>query len=141
MRPGPSQQVGTSSRQALPWSTRSWTSATTAQTGIPATKEGPGRLGPICLQGGGMPSNMQVRYAGRPLTPRDIEVMELVAEGHSNPSIAQQLGIKPETVTKFVARVFVKLHFTSRIELAAAVWQKRHEAEIAKIHQHYMQSK
>jgi len=88
-----------------------------------------------------MPSNMQVRYAGRPLTPRDIEVMELVAEGHSNPSIAQQLGIKPETVTKFVARVFVKLHFTSRIELAAAVWQKRHEAEIAKIHQHYMQSK
>jgi DNA-binding NarL/FixJ family response regulator len=63
--------------------------------------------------------------------------MELVAEGHSNKSVGQQLGISLHTVNKHFAKICMKLHFTSRIEVAKAVWQKKHDAEIAQVHERY----
>jgi len=43
------------------------------------------------------------------LTPREREVLELVAEGRSNPSIAEHLGITLRSTEKHVTSIFAKL--------------------------------
>jgi two-component system, NarL family, response regulator YdfI len=51
-----------------------------------------------------------------PLTPREIEVLSLLAEGHSNRLIAQGLGISEHTVKFHVAAIMSKLHAGSRTD-------------------------
>lgn len=51
------------------------------------------------------------------LTPREREVILLVAEGHSDKKIAQALGIRPSTVGKHVASLLGKLEVHNRVEL------------------------
>ena len=43
------------------------------------------------------------------LTPRETEVLSLMAEGHSNSAIVEQLGISQSAVEKHVRKVFTKL--------------------------------
>jgi DNA-binding NarL/FixJ family response regulator len=43
------------------------------------------------------------------LTPREREVLQLIAEGLSNPAIADQLGITLRSAEKYVSSIFVKL--------------------------------
>lgn len=50
------------------------------------------------------------------LTPREIEVLELIAQGFSNPRIAQQLAISPKTVRNHVSNVLSKLQAADRAE-------------------------
>ena len=45
----------------------------------------------------------------RTLTPREREVLELIAEGRSNPAIADQLGITLRSAEKHVTSIFTKL--------------------------------
>jgi len=47
------------------------------------------------------------------LTPREIEVMVLVASGHTNRGIAEELGISPRTVETHRERVMAKLRIRS----------------------------
>jgi DNA-binding NarL/FixJ family response regulator len=51
------------------------------------------------------------------LTPREAQVVNLVAEGTANREIAQQLGIKENTVTKALLRIYDKLGVSNRVEL------------------------
>jgi DNA-binding NarL/FixJ family response regulator len=51
-----------------------------------------------------------------PLTDRELEVLELVAEGLSNKMIAHRLGISEHTVKTHVASIFAKLGASSRTE-------------------------
>lgn len=53
------------------------------------------------------------------LTPAERQVTLLVAEGFSNPDIAQHLFISRATVKTHLAHVFTKLDVTSRAQLAA----------------------
>lgn len=53
-----------------------------------------------------------------PLTERELEVAELVAEGYSNRDVANELFVSVRTVEVHVARVFAKLGVHSRVELA-----------------------
>jgi DNA-binding CsgD family transcriptional regulator len=53
------------------------------------------------------------------LTPRERAVVDLVAEGLSNPQIGQRLYISRRIVQTHLAHVFAKLHLTSRTQLAA----------------------
>ena len=49
------------------------------------------------------------------LTPREIEVLCLVARGASNRDIAEQLGISGKTARNHVERTYAKIGVTNRI--------------------------
>lgn len=55
-----------------------------------------------------------LRYLG--ISSRECEVLELLADGHSNKEIARLLGISPNTVKTHVASVFGKLEATRRTQ-------------------------
>src|SRR5690242_4884546 len=50
------------------------------------------------------------------LTPREREVLELMAEGRSNKGIAEQLVVTPHAVEKHVTSIFIKLGVASGTE-------------------------
>lgn len=51
-----------------------------------------------------------------PLTPREIEVLELLAEGLPNKSVAERLGISDQTVKFHVASILAKLGASNRTD-------------------------
>jgi two-component system nitrate/nitrite response regulator NarL len=58
------------------------------------------------------------------LTPREREVMDLVAEGLSNKHIGRRLNLQEKTVKHHLTQIFLKLDVTNRTE-AAIRWSKR----------------
>ena len=53
-----------------------------------------------------------------PLTPREVEVLQLVAQGRSNQEIADLLVISETTVRTHVSNILNKLHLASRTQAA-----------------------
>lgn len=49
----------------------------------------------------------------RTLTPREREVLSLMAEGHANPDIADRLVLSPGAVNKHIGNIFDKLGLPS----------------------------
>jgi DNA-binding CsgD family transcriptional regulator len=81
---------------------------------------------------------MQVQHAGAPgsepdaavpgeavtvLTPREVDVLKLVAQGLSNPDIARRLVLSEHTVHRHLTNILRKLNLSSRA--AAAAWAVR----------------
>jgi predicted ATPase/DNA-binding CsgD family transcriptional regulator/Tfp pilus assembly protein PilF len=60
-----------------------------------------------------------------PLTPREHEIVTLIAQGLSNREIADELVISPATAARHVANILAKLGFSSRTQVAS--WATRHE--------------
>lgn len=67
--------------------------------------------------------------AQTPLTRRETEVAELVAEGLSNPEIARRLVISVRTAQGHVENILRKLGFTSRAMIASWVTHRRAQQE------------
>ncbi|WP_307831536.1 ATP-binding protein [Nucisporomicrobium flavum] len=81
---------------------------------------------PLVTQADTLARRLGLRSATHPapagadiLTDREREVLRLVAEGHSNSRIAEQLYISPKTASVHVSRIIAKLAVTSRGEAAA----------------------
>lgn len=55
------------------------------------------------------------------LTPREVQVAELLAEGHSNLNVAQMLGVSTHTARHHTGRVISKLQARGRAEVGAMV--------------------
>jgi DNA-binding CsgD family transcriptional regulator len=55
---------------------------------------------------------------GLPLSPAELRVADLVAEGLSNPQIAARLHLSPRTVQTQVSYALKKLGLRSRVQLA-----------------------
>ncbi|MFT3886991.1 MAG: response regulator transcription factor [Arachnia sp.] len=53
------------------------------------------------------------------LTPREREVLSLIARGRDNPGIAALLGVSDKTVRNVVSNIFAKLHVVDRAAAAA----------------------
>jgi NarL family two-component system response regulator YdfI len=53
------------------------------------------------------------------LTPREVEILGMLAEGLGNKSIARRLGISEHTVKTHVTSVFAKLDVSTRAEAVA----------------------
>ena len=57
------------------------------------------------------------------LTPRELDVARLIAEGMSNEEIAERLVLQPASVRRNVSRILSKLHLRDRVQIAVA-WYK-----------------
>jgi DNA-binding NarL/FixJ family response regulator len=57
---------------------------------------------------------------GTTLTPREREILDLLAQGLANKEIAAKLNLSPYTVKNHLARVFEKLHVRCRTEAVMA---------------------
>lgn len=55
--------------------------------------------------------------ATEPLTPREVDVLRLLARGYTNRQIAQELNISPRTVEGHRSSLVSKLGFSGRVEL------------------------
>ena len=55
------------------------------------------------------------------LTPRELEIAELIAQGRTNAQIGTQLSLSIFTVKNHVSNVLTKLHAQTRTEVAATV--------------------
>lgn len=68
--------------------------------------------------GGGAPAQVD------DLTPRERDVLVLIAKGRSNKVIARELGVAEKTVKTHVSHIFSKLDLTDRTQ--AAIYAVRH---------------
>jgi DNA-binding CsgD family transcriptional regulator len=71
------------------------------------------------LAAGGTRARSVLRVGIDSLTPSELRISRLAADGLSNPQIAQELFVTRKTVEKHLASVFMKLDISSRSELPA----------------------
>src|SRR5262249_26243625 len=59
-------------------------------------------------------SRTPVNHPFPELTPRELDVLELIAEGLDNQTIARRLVLNPKTVRNHVSNVLAKVHASDR---------------------------
>jgi DNA-binding NarL/FixJ family response regulator len=65
-----------------------------------------------------VPTLRVVNSSGRSLlTPREEQVVALVADGLTNRAVADELGLSEHTIKKYLLRIFDKVGISSRVEL------------------------
>ena len=58
------------------------------------------------------------------LTPRELEVLQLLADGQTNTGIAEQLVLGEKTVRGYISNILSKLHLEDRTQIAVFAWQQ-----------------
>jgi predicted ATPase/DNA-binding CsgD family transcriptional regulator len=113
------QAVGTLWAQGL---------AFTGEQAVAVALEVPGDEGMGVAAANGRSARPAAAPAGA-LTPREREIVALIASGRSNKAIAAELVISPATAARHVANILAKLGFTSRAQVAA--WAAGKQLDVA----------
>jgi NarL family two-component system response regulator LiaR len=58
------------------------------------------------------------------LTERELEVLRLLGEGHSNAVIAEKLVVSEQTVKGHISNILSKLHMADRTQAAVFAWRQ-----------------
>ena len=74
-----------------------------------------------CTQASRSPAATTPQRSAESLSPREVEVMELIARGFRNGDIAQTLQVSEKTVKNHINRVFAKLQVDTRAR-AILIW-------------------
>jgi DNA-binding CsgD family transcriptional regulator len=77
-------------------------------------------------RGRGLPSSRMSKY----LSDRELQIVQLLAEGHSDKAIAQSLGMSKWTVRTHMTRMFEKTGQRSRTGLVA-MWLRTNSRSVA----------
>jgi DNA-binding NarL/FixJ family response regulator len=72
-------------------------------------KKGSGRLANVSKHAEARQTWIDIRHTDAALSPREREVLALIAEGRSNAAIAQRMVITERAVAKHTASIFGKL--------------------------------
>lgn len=91
--------------------------------GIRAAVQGGAPLSPSVAAGLLRGSSTMSMVSPSSLTPRELEILQLIVDGHTNQQIAKALGISEKTVKTHCSRLFQRLGVTDRTQ--AAVWAMR----------------
>ena len=75
------------------------------------------------VKGGAVESGLPDRFSS--LTPRELEILQHLADGQSNKEIARDLGITDGTVKLHVRSILRKLEVRSRVEAAVIAVEER----------------
>ena len=83
-------------------------------------------LGGVAQYGGSksLPASPSPRRDARNLSPREIEILQLLSEGKRNKAIASALGISTKTVETHRARIMLKINVHSLAELIRYAFQR-----------------
>jgi len=60
----------------------------------------------------------------KPFTPREGEVLLLMADGLTNAEIAQRLAVSEKTVKRHISAVMGKLGVDNRVKVARWAWER-----------------
>jgi DNA-binding CsgD family transcriptional regulator len=74
-----------------------------------------------CLAGFDLKTRVATTSLSVSLTPRELQIAELVARGLTNNAIGKELWITENSVKQALKRIFRKLEITSRTQLIAAI--------------------
>ncbi len=86
---------------------------------VRAIAQGEGWFSPsIAAKVAGLMRGQAAKTARVELTPREREILRLVAAGKSNKEIASVLHLSEKTVEKYLSELFAKLNVSSRVEAA-----------------------
>lgn len=85
-----------------------------AQGTDPSSTDPPGQGRPASLLDERQWSLLQSRYE---LTPREVQIADLVCQGHRNSKIAKSLAIQPATVQAHVRNIYRKVRVRSKITM------------------------
>ncbi len=85
----------------------------------------------IVLERAASPQATAVRLEADGVTPREREVATLLAQGRSNPEIAETLVLSPYTVQDHIKNLFEKTGVSSRQELVARLFLDEYMPQIA----------
>jgi DNA-binding NarL/FixJ family response regulator len=75
--------------------------------------------------------NRPRRAVNNLLTPREDQVMRLVAEGMSNRDIAREMQLSENTIKNYLFKIFEKLGFSNRVELVLYATANAAAAEVS----------
>lgn len=79
------------------------------------------RQAEIELEASGAAIHHTTPAAASQLTPRELQICALVAQGATNPEIAEKLFLSRKTIEAHLGRIFAKLDVRSRTELTRLV--------------------
>lgn len=69
-------------------------------------------------------SDRNCESTGVSLTDRELEVLQHIADGSNNATIAERLFISEKTVKRHVSNILGKLHLSDRTQAAVYAWRK-----------------